>query len=113
MRWLALFALVPIAAFAFQAKPAKKQPAAKPSFSAHVAPYLKKYCLSCHTGEYAADKIDLSKIKTASDATKSLSIMKKAAKVSTNKSMPPKENAVQPTAAERKMFADWINAQKK
>jgi len=99
-----------MAAFAVQSKPQK---APTPSFAVHVLPYMKNYCLSCHTGEYAADGIDLSKIKTAKDAINSLNMMKKSAKYSSNKAMPPKTEKKQPTDNERKMFAAWISAQKK
>lgn len=112
MRWLTLLALVPIAAFAFQAKP-KPAPAARPSFANHVLPFIKKHCLDCHTGQYAEDGIDLSKIKTAKDAIDSLTMMKKAARQATSKQMPPKDYSKQPSDEARKSFAAWIAAQKR
>lgn len=102
MRWLALLALIPITAFAFQGG-AK----AKPTYEKSVAPYLKNYCVSCHAGPYAPDGIDYSKIKSKEDAVKEIKNLQKGAKYANAKKMPPK-NAKQPTAAETKAFSDWV-----
>ena len=84
---------------------------AKPTFAKDVQPLIKKNCLACHTGAYAADKVDLSKIKTEADAKKNLKLLKKAwSEVEAGK-MPPK-GAPKPSAVHKKSFGTWIKAQK-
>jgi cytochrome c551/c552 len=103
MRWLAILALIPISAFAFQGK----APAQKPTFEKSVAPFIKKYCVSCHAGPYAPDGVDYSKIKSVADANKERALLKKGVKYINNKKMPPK-TALQPKPAEVKAFSDWV-----
>lgn len=102
MRWLVFLALIPISAGAFQGTAAPK-----PTYDKSVAPFLKKYCLGCHTGKFAADGVDLSKIKSKADAIKERKLLQKGAKYLNAKKMPPK-TAPQPTAAEAKAFSDWV-----
>lgn len=108
MRIFAALTLMLVVCFTVMAKPG---PGATPTYDKHVGPFLKKYCVSCHTGQYAGGGIDFSKVKTAADAKKALRVMKKAAKEVKGKIMPPKGSTM-PTAAERKAFQDWIAGQK-
>lgn len=101
MRWLVLLTLIPISAVAFQGTAAPK-----PTYDKSVAPFLKKYCLSCHTGKFAADGVDFAKIKSKADAIKQRKLLQKGAKYLKAKKMPPKASP-QPTAAEAKAFSDW------
>lgn len=112
MRWFAVLALLPVVAFAFGPKPGPKPSPAKPTFATNVLPFMKKYCVGCHTGQYASDGVDLGKVKTAADAKKALATMKKAAHEVSKSKMPPSNATVKPTEAERKAFSDWVKAQK-
>ncbi|MBX3117577.1 MAG: hypothetical protein KF784_00810 [Fimbriimonadaceae bacterium] len=93
-----------------QAKPPTKKPApVKATFAKHVAPYIKNYCVSCHTGKDAPDKIDFSIIKKEEDAKKNIKWFTKGAHEVAEKKMPPK-GMTQPKAEETKMFAAWVKA---
>lgn len=105
MKVLAALALVPVVALGFQGS-------AKPTFAKNVGPFLKKNCVSCHSGPYAADKVDFSKITTEAEAVRQLKLLKKSAGQVKNKSMPPK-GSVMPTDADRKAFTDWVSAKGK
>ncbi len=100
-----------IAAFVFsQGKaPAQKTVAIKPTFTKHVAPYLKKYCMGCHTGKDAPDKVDFSLVKTEADAKKYSKWMTKGEHEVAEKKMPPKGSTM-PKADENKMFSAWVKA---
>lgn len=102
MRWLALLALIPFTAVAFQGGSASK-----PTYDKSVAPFIKNYCVSCHAGPYAPDGVDYSKIKSKADAVKELKLLQKGVKYVKSKAMPPKTSK-QPTAAEVKAFSAWV-----
>lgn len=85
---------------------------AKPTFAKNVQPLIKANCLSCHSGPNSPDKVDLFKIKTESDAKKSLAVLKKSLKEVKEGHMPPK-GMPRPAAAQVKMFEAWVKAQGK
>lgn len=98
------FLLLSTAAFAFRG------PSAKPTFAKDVKPTLQKYCVGCHAGPYAPDKVDLAKIKTEADAKKHLKMLQKGLHEVEENKMPPK-GSPKPTAAQLKAFKAWIKAQ--
>jgi cytochrome c5 len=103
---IAVFAVAATAMFVtVSAKPAK------PSFTKDVVPTFKKFCYKCHTGPYAPDKIDLSKIKTDADAKKSLAMLKKSLAEMKKGAMPPKGNPKH-SPAQLKAFETWLKTQK-
>jgi uncharacterized membrane protein len=87
-----------------------QQPAPKvPDFKKEVAPVVKKYCVSCHTGEYAPEGVVFPATMTEAWAKSNARVMRKAAKEIKAKKMPPADST-QPKAAESKAFTDWVAA---
>ncbi|HMS56861.1 MAG TPA: hypothetical protein PKA27_15825 [Fimbriimonadaceae bacterium] len=110
MKTFALLAILPISILLNQTTPQTKapsQPAAKVTFEKDIVPLVKKYCVSCHNPEKKEHNIDFTKFKTEDDVKKEPRMWRNSGKVMERKTMPPKEEKVQPTDAERKLFADW------
>ncbi len=83
----------------------------KPTFAKNVQPTLKKFCVACHAGANAPDKIDFFAMKTEADAKKNLKVLKKALEEIREKAMPPGE-VPKPSMAEIKAFSDYLKSVK-
>ena len=77
---------------------------ADPAFATTVAPVLKTYCISCHSG--AKPKGDLSLDKLTADFAANGEAWASVLKRLSEESMPP-EGKPRPTAAERQAVASW------
>lgn len=111
------FAVIPILGIAivFQSVSAPAQPKqpAQIDFNKQILPFLKKYCVSCHSGPNAKYGVDFGKFKTQADAATGGRIWKRANREVSGNKMPPAVAKAQPTEAERKMFSAWCAAQSK
>lgn len=108
-RLIIAVATLAVAAVVFSQGGAVASAPAKPTFAKHVSPFLKKFCVGCHTGANAPDKVDFSKVKTEADAKKYSKWMTEGAHEVAEKKMPPK-GMVMPSANESKMFQAWVKA---
>ncbi len=98
-------AMLPFLAFAFLLQPRK---ASKPvDFKKSIAPFVKKYCVGCHSGPNAKAGIDLSKFKIQADVDRNTRVWKRAGREVGGGNMPPQNAPAQPKDAERKLFTDW------
>jgi len=80
------------------------------TFNGRVQPFIKTYCFSCHSGESPRAGLDLSSYKNLEAVTKDLSRWSRVAERLTAAEMPPADESLQPTAAQRKQISDWIAA---
>lgn len=110
MRYLALLTLLPLTAFAFQSAPPK---AKQPTYAKDVAPFVRKFCVTCHSGPTPADRIDLSQFKTEAEVVENIQLYKMAGREVKKKSMPPKGAMPMPTEAQRKAFMTWVESKSK
>ena len=82
---------------------------ASASFGTEVRPFLKKYCVDCHSGgEEAKGKVDLSTM-TASNFAERFEHWESAISRVKNREMPP-EDSPQPTKDERQELLKWYQA---
>ena len=80
-----------------------------PDFKKDVAPVVKKYCVGCHTGEYAPEGVVFPATMTEDWAKANAKVMRKSAAEMKAKKMPPKDSTM-PTNAERTAVVDWVTA---
>lgn len=110
---------------AASAPPVAKKPVPKASLSVHkahagpqagegfqteVAPFMKKYCLPCHSGDTPSAGVSLSEYKTGADAVKARNLWDKVSQSVESKHMPP-EGMPQPTQAERAKIINWVQSE--
>ena len=77
-------------------------------FTGHVGPFLKTYCLDCHSGEQAEAKLDLSTFVTAkhvADAHQTWDTIAERLKAG---EMPPADAAAHPSEDEQQAVMKWI-----
>jgi mono/diheme cytochrome c family protein len=77
------------------------------SFDKNVAPLLKKYCLSCHSGTSAQSGVALDKYKSVATILKDRDTWDRVANAVSASAMPP-AGMPHPTSAERERLATWI-----
>src|SRR5580698_8388402 len=83
--------------------------AAKPAaYQSKVQPLLEKYCYACH-GEKKKGDLDLRIYTDDLAIKKDAAVFEKLAELLQTHEMPP-ENKPQPSAAQRKLIIDWIEA---
>lgn len=103
--------LVPVLAFGFQGPGKGKKiakPTPEPTFAKDVKPFLKNYCLKCHSGEKAADRKDYSIFVDETIAKEKIRMLYRGLREVEGKQMPPAKEAKQPKAAEVARFKKWI-----
>ncbi|MBP85380.1 MAG: hypothetical protein CMJ64_01475 [Planctomycetaceae bacterium] len=74
-----------------------------------VLPYVRKYCVECHTGKEAKGELDLTRYANASDVAASSRRWNSIAEFIRNGEMPP-EDAKQPTIDERNSVVATVEA---
>jgi mono/diheme cytochrome c family protein len=87
---------------------AAKAEATRTVFQAKVQPLLSKYCFACH-GEKKKGDLDLRIYTDDALVKKDAAVFEKLASLLETREMPP-ENKPQPSAAQRKLIIDWIEA---
>ncbi|MBN9122741.1 MAG: DUF1592 domain-containing protein [Planctomycetes bacterium] len=90
-----------------KAAPPAKEPAEDPAFKAKVLPFIKKYCLDCHSGEKAKGGLTLEGYVSEAHARKDRKNWLAVQHVTASGEMPPK-NKPQPTKDEKEFFINWI-----
>ncbi len=78
------------------------------SFASEVAPLIKKYCASCHTGAKPAGGAALLTYHTRASVLKGKKIWERVSQNLSAATMPP-SGAPQPSAAERDLIITWID----
>ncbi len=91
----------------FAAEPVKSPVAAAPSFDAGVRPFVKRYCLDCHTGADAQQGVQLDKYRTAAAVLDDRQTWHEVLKVLRTHKMPP-EDSPRPKAAEVEAVTAWL-----
>jgi hypothetical protein len=88
-----------------------QKPAAEPKsdYATLVQPFLKKYCLSCHSTKRKKGSLDLERFATLSHVRKDLKPWQQVIEMLEAGEMPPKERP-QPTSDERKRLIAWTRA---
>ena len=85
-----------------------QKPAAEPQaeYPTVVQPFLKKYCLSCHSAKRKKGGLDLERFTSPAHVRKDLKPWQQVIEMLEAGEMPPKERP-QPTGAERKRIIAW------
>ncbi|MDX1933261.1 MAG: DUF1592 domain-containing protein [Capsulimonadales bacterium] len=90
------------------AAPPKAKPASNtPTFEKNVAPLIKKYCVSCHSGDKGAAGISLHEYTTGAQALKARGLWDRVVTAVASKHMPPK-GMPEPTPAEREAIVGYL-----
>ena len=91
------------------AEPAKPgaTPTEDPAFKQKIQPFVKKYCVGCHSGEKAKGGLALDVYMNEAHARKDRKNWAAVQHVIAAGEMPPK-NKPQPTKAEKQFVLDWI-----
>lgn len=100
---------------AIQVGPAQADPVdqeLRMRFDEVVRPFLETYCRTCHAGQKAEGKLDLSAYKSAADVAGGDRAWKAVLGRLSAGEMPPEEEQ-QPTAEQRQMVIEWIRAFRK
>ncbi len=82
----------------------------KHDFEAKVRPFLKTYCLACHTGEKAKGDLDLSIFENLDQITKDLRPWQAVLEQLDTARMPPQKAKQHPPAPERQEIVAWLRA---
>ena len=94
-----------------EAKTADAKPEPKTgetTYADHIAPFMKKYCTSCHGGNKPKAGMALDKFKAEKDFLKDPAIPDKVAQFVHAAEMPPAKKP-QPSAEEKTRFLAWID----
>lgn len=110
MLWRITTALVAGSIAAPAAETAK--PGLEPRFTETVRPFLKTYCIGCHSGEKPAAQLNLSSYATMASVVQDHGHWAAILEKLTAKEMPPKQ-ATQPPPESRQKVIDWIDAMRK
>lgn len=91
------------------AKPtmAKSVPGGAGSFGRDALPFVKKYCLGCHTGDTPSAGVSISEYKTEAEMLKARNLWEKVASNTASKHMPP-PGMPMPTDKERAAFVEYV-----
>lgn len=108
-----LFLLTPLAALAFlirapESATVAAQPQKEPAFKAEGVAFLKKHCLSCHSGEKAKADLALDKFTDEAAILKDRKTWNRVLDVMKAGEMPPPAKP-QPTVNERDAFTKLVN----
>lgn len=85
----------------------RPDPGAQKNYDRHVAPFLKKYCADCHSGEKAEAGIAIDRLTEKTAKTTDRNIWKKIAVQLEGAIMPPQDSE-QPPKEDREAIAGWI-----
>jgi hypothetical protein len=77
-------------------------------FNENVRPFLKDYCLACHSGQKPKGKLDLSRHTSAAVVAQNERVWQTLLERVEANEMPPEKAARQPTPHERRAVLDWI-----
>lgn len=86
----------------------KRRQAAQQVFQSEITPFLKSYCVKCHSDRYAEGGLDFIVISRRPAAGEFRRSWQAAAAHVQADEMPPADSDKQPTKAERKKFVDWV-----
>src|SRR5436305_1317888 len=100
--------LSPLALAALLLRGGFAEPAAERRFEGAVQPFLKKYCISCHSGDKPKAKLDLSVHTSATAVAKNERIWETVIERLEANQMPPEKAPRQPTPHERRSVLDWL-----
>lgn len=92
------------------AQAAEAPPPQAAEFSGKLAPFIKKYCVDCHSGKEAEAAIDFDKYQTAGDFLGDRKTWRNVAAKLRNHEMPPDDHDTQPTAKELEEATAWIDS---
>ena len=99
-------AAIPQSGRAHRAKPAAG--AADPGFDGSVAPVIKRYCVSCHSGAGAQAGIVVNREKDSAGILKNRKTWEAVSRNLSDRHMPP-TGAPQPSDSDREKVAGWID----
>jgi hypothetical protein len=91
------------------AEPAAPPAAAPQSFDATVRPFVKRYCLNCHSGEDAQRGVQLDKYRTAAAVSDDRATWGRVLGMLHARKMPPKDSR-RPKDAEYAAVSAWLEA---
>lgn len=86
----------------------KRRLAAEKAFRNEITPFLKSYCVECHSNKHAEGGLDFTVVSRRPAAGEFRRSWQTAAAHVEAEEMPPTDADKQPTKAERKKFVDWI-----
>ncbi|WP_254508071.1 DUF1592 domain-containing protein [Anatilimnocola floriformis] len=104
---LAFFPALAVAQAPAKLTPAQAAAAAEQSYRAQVVPFLKQYCLECHTTKKPDEEIQFEKFKDAPSVVANAKIWQKVLEMLNSSAMPP-DDKPQPSDAQRKQVIAWI-----
>ena len=84
--------LAAVCAALFAAEAAKPPLAAPRSFDDTVLPFVKRYCLACHSGAEAERGVQLDKYRTAESVTEDREVWRKVLDMVRSRKMPPEDS---------------------
>ncbi len=96
-------------AVVFAAEPAKPPAAVPQSFDATVLPFVKRYCLDCHSGADAEQGVQLDKYHAGEAASEDQATWRKVLRMLRARKMPPKHSR-RPKDAEYDAVNAWLEA---
>lgn len=73
-----------------------------------VAPFIKKYCIDCHSGEMPEGSVDLAKFTSLEAIRSNPSLFEQVRSLIRVGAMPPKSFDEQPIAQERDRVSNWL-----
>lgn len=74
-----------------------------------VVPFVKKYCIDCHSGKDAESELDLTKYKSVQDLAKDRRVWRLVSQKVRNREMPPDDHSAIPADHESESIANWID----
>jgi hypothetical protein len=93
----------------FAAEPAKRPAAAPQPFETAVLPFVKQYCLDCHSGADAERGVQLDKYRTAAAVAEDRATWRKVQSMLRARKMPPKDSR-RPKDAEIGTVTAWLES---
>ncbi len=96
-------------AVVFAAEPAKPPAAGRQSFDTAVLPFVKQYCLECHSGADAERGVQLDKYRTAAAMAEDRATWRKVLGMLRARKMPPKDSR-RPKDREYDAVITWLES---
>ena len=93
----------------FAAEPLKPSAAANASFDATVRPFVKQYCLDCHSGSDAQRGLRLDKYRTVAAVSADRAAWRKVLNMLRARKMPPEDEA-RPKEEQYEAVSAWLEA---
>ncbi len=75
-----------------------------------VVPFVKKYCIDCHSGKEAEAELDLTKYKSVQDLAKDRRVWRLVSQKVRSREMPPDDYDKRPADHEAESISNWIDA---